>query len=456
MAQYLQQLKIQNFMRVSALTINADGNHVEISGKNATGKSTALLALFAALNYRNAPEMTMPIKDGQTEASVRVDLGDYVVERSWSAAKGTKLTVFGKDGSKISSPQKLLDSLLADFSLKPAEFLGERPQAQIATLLKACAVEPPEGAVRDIAGDAIEMLDSEGADAYMARLCADTSGLYYQKRRDANAEQKRAESAAKAADDALAAAGGPPDRDGDLPSVSEILVKVDELTMREDERKSAVQGLENAQRQKREAQVAVDDIQDSLFRAKKTLDAWIQAVLDRTQEAEAFDDVSAELAEAKGAVAGAEEARTAHAARKSASYRADVCSDAAANAKDSAKNADSVLERLRDLRNNLLDGVDLGLEGLSVASGTITLNGIPLSQASRAEQMIFTCRVLMLERPDLRLLSLDDCEHLDSDSLKKVLAFADEKGYQVLYTLVSDNEELKVEIVEPAVAPVTD
>jgi hypothetical protein len=106
----------ENIKRLRAVEITPDGTVQVITGKNAAGKSSVLDAIWLALGGGTASKSTAkPIRAGQDNAHVRLDLGDLVVTRTWAGDK-TTLKVESQDGAKYSSPQGVLDSLVGRLS----------------------------------------------------------------------------------------------------------------------------------------------------------------------------------------------------------------------------------------------------------------------------------------------------------------------------------------------------
>ena len=130
------ELKVDNFKRLKAVLIRpGDAPVVEISGRNAQGKSSVIDAIWAALQGASVLKNTpAPVRKGARSAEVRLDLGDYIVTRKFTnGGKNTYLTVTTADGTaKITSPQRLLDSLVGDLSFDPLAFsrLPDREQAE--------------------------------------------------------------------------------------------------------------------------------------------------------------------------------------------------------------------------------------------------------------------------------------------------------------------------------------
>lgn len=79
------ELQAENVKRLRAVDITPDGTLQVIGGRNAQGKSSVLDAVWLALGGgKAAKETPLPIRDGQEKASVRLDLGDLIVTRSWT------------------------------------------------------------------------------------------------------------------------------------------------------------------------------------------------------------------------------------------------------------------------------------------------------------------------------------------------------------------------------------
>src|SRR5450759_2931486 len=129
------RLTAENTKRLKAVDITPAVHVQIIGGRNAAGKSSVLDAIWLALGGGAAArETTRPIRDGEDHASVRLDLGDLVVTRTWTGDK-TALTVASQDGAKYSSPQGVLDALVGRLSFDPLEFTKLGGREQVAALL---------------------------------------------------------------------------------------------------------------------------------------------------------------------------------------------------------------------------------------------------------------------------------------------------------------------------------
>ena len=223
----LVSLLVDNFMRLTALRVDANGHHVVISGKNSSGKASALEAIWTALCGASMKKIPEPIHKGEERASIRLDLGKFVVTRRWSKSGGTTLTVTAADGNKISQPQELLNGLLSKFSLDPVEFLDLRPQDQVDQVLTLAGVAPPVAHVEEIVGERHEPKPGESADKYLMRLSADETGVYYVRRRDVWREWDQKKKALNEQSEIVRRLGGPVNGDGAEESASGIVAEIE-------------------------------------------------------------------------------------------------------------------------------------------------------------------------------------------------------------------------------------
>jgi recombinational DNA repair ATPase RecF len=115
------QLTAENFKRLRAVQIKPDGNIVQITGRNAQGKTSCLDAISTVLGGAGQT-CRAPIRKGQEKAKIICDLGDLTVTRTFTATGGGTLTVANKEGARFTSPQAVLDKLVGRLSFDPLAF----------------------------------------------------------------------------------------------------------------------------------------------------------------------------------------------------------------------------------------------------------------------------------------------------------------------------------------------
>ena len=122
------RLEAQNVKRLKAVTITPEGEMVVVGGNNGAGKSSVL----DSIQYALAGKRSMPaevVRRGQSKATVRVDLGDLIVERTMRPGGGGSLKVTTPEGITPKSPQAVLDRLAGQAPIVAASFGARRELA---------------------------------------------------------------------------------------------------------------------------------------------------------------------------------------------------------------------------------------------------------------------------------------------------------------------------------------
>ena len=131
-------IQAENFKRIRAIDITpGDENVVLISGKNEQGKSSVIDAIWAAVGGSDMVKSTgtvAPIRNGEKNARVRLDLGELVVTRKWTE-RGSTLVVENREGDIKKSPQTVFDSFVGKIAFDPMSFVNKSDDEQRKTLI---------------------------------------------------------------------------------------------------------------------------------------------------------------------------------------------------------------------------------------------------------------------------------------------------------------------------------
>lgn len=133
------RLQADSFKRLKAVDITPTGNVVEITGRNAQGKTSVLDAIWAALGGATHIQ-SKPIRAGANKARIRLDLGELIVTRSITE-KGSTLTVENAEGLPYKSPQRMLDDLVGALAFDPLAFTRMKPRDQFDQLRAIAQVD---------------------------------------------------------------------------------------------------------------------------------------------------------------------------------------------------------------------------------------------------------------------------------------------------------------------------
>mgnify|MGYP000871553405 FL=1 len=124
--------EIKNVRGIDEMKGQLDGKSVYVVGKNGSGKSSFIQAIFLAFKlFGNKPYL----KKGEDKGQVKVQIGnetiEYTIERTFTESGDTILVVKDSKGKKIQTPQKFLDNLLGTSMYYLSEFLEADPKKQV-------------------------------------------------------------------------------------------------------------------------------------------------------------------------------------------------------------------------------------------------------------------------------------------------------------------------------------
>lgn len=408
------ELRAENIKRLQAVEIHPNGELVVIGGRNAQGKSSTLDAIEMALGGASTipPD---PIRHGARKGRVVVDLGELVVERTFTP-KGTTLTVTAKDGTPQKSPQALLDSLCSSIAFDPVAFARLEPKKQDEVLKKVLGLD-------------------------FSELDADRAKLF-----DARTQTKRDLKAAEARLDAM------PAPEAGLPkaeqSAADILAEVEQRQAQRAENEKALAFVVELEREHRglgSGLSALDrriaELEEKLAETRKDREAVAErrdsltASIERKRE-EVAALVDPDLDEPKARLATLEATnRKVRQAQERAKLEAE--------AKKLAARADELtgaIEAIDEKKAAALASAKFPVEGLGFDELGPTLHGAPLEQASQAEKLRLSVAIGAALNPRLRVMLLRDGSVLDDDGMRLLAELAQAHGLQLWCERVGDRD----------------
>lgn len=414
------KIQAENVKRLKAVEITPAGELVVIGGNNAQGKSSILDAIEMALAGKGSiPEV--PIRKGQKSARVILELdgpeGLKIVRRF--TEKDSYIEVKRPDGGKVGAPQALLDSLCNRVAFDPVAWIRDRPEKQAETLRKLVGI------------------DFRDADQKRKQL--------YDQRTEVNRIAKQESAAAEAIPlvDAPEHPVSVADLMTELRRRQDINRDIEARTRKLGEQSATLAGL---QRQVPELEQQITILQtrlsETLARIAKG-EAWI------AQERAACASLQpADTARVEQRIRDSEqinEAVRANAARKQ--------HEAAASWH--AKKAEEItgqIEAIDAEKAATLAAAKWPIPGLGFDGDGVTFNGVPLSQASSAEQTRIAVAIGLALNPKLPVVLIRDGSLLDERSLAAVAEQAKAAGAQVWVERVGHGAECSVIIEDGEVA----
>lgn len=404
------KLEAEAFKRLRAVTITPDGALVQVRGRNGQGKTSALDAIAAAIGGE-ALCPTEPIRRGEAKARVSVELDDgMVVERRWTAS-GSRLEVRTKEGAVFKTPQKLLDGLVGKLSFDPLAFLRLKPQEQAETL-------------RRLAGVDFSLLDGKRRAAYDARTGANRQ-----------VAQLRARLAAMPEVEAPAELVSAPELLAEQQRRSEVRTANERKREKlEEARRSFQRLLDDIERFKAEAA----KLEQELLVARNTV-ARLERARDEEREqgsalrAEVEQLVDPDLQEIPAKLREVEQVNERVRAKRARAAAAGELAQAEAE----AAKLEAEIAGVDEQKAEALRQAHFPVDGLAFTEAGVTLGGLPLEQASSAEQLRVSLAMGIALNPKLKVLLIRDGSLLDEASLRLVAEMAERSGVQVWIEIVS-------------------
>jgi AAA domain len=425
------ELYVENIKGIKAVHVKPEGPVVQVTGRNGSGKTSVLDSITWALTGTSEVP-SQPIRKGQRVGIIKMDIGEFVVTRHFTAvdpeksATGahytTKVIVEGKDRAKYPSPQLLLNGLMGKISFDPLAFTRMEPAKQLETLRGLMTL--------DIDIDALDVLQK-----------AD-----YQARREAGRDLDSAKARLVATTPAVTAPisvgalvmnpihpfEGVPTEPIDVEAITAKLQNaanhnnIVAQSQREKDgfKESADEEREEIGKKEKlivEAEAYILKLRGEIETCLKTAAEWDKKYEDR--EVGAAIDTAEVAAELTAANATNKKIAEAEAYRVLEQEIVDV--EAAWTAIDERMKARAE-ERVAAIAR-----ADMPIDGLSIGDDEVLYGGLPLNQASGAEQIRVSMALAMASNPKLRVLRIMDGSLLDDEGMKLIFEAAKKNGFQV-------------------------
>jgi DNA repair exonuclease SbcCD ATPase subunit len=441
----LARLEVTNFRKLQAVEIDVEGNVVEISGKNASGKSSLLDApwvLLKGLSQKDSirPTPTRPIHDGCEQAVIKgtfkgKDVG-LIVTRTFKTSekdpKGwtSKLEVTNLEGLMYKvPPQQQLDAIIGEHRLDPIEFINLDAKEQ----LNAFRVF-----VKDIDFEGVEEKNAED----------------YESRTEIGRTITRLKNAAAA----IVVPPGTPDAEIDVNELVEQLNSAGEKNTeiaREMARRESEQGRAcNYDQQSKEITKQITALTEQIEVLKEKRKRTEAAA---TETRKALSNLP-ELPEPIDSTPIAAQIQAANATNANVRRKLEK-KEHEAEVIGSQKTYDALTKAMEQRKADLeksIKSAKLPLPGIGFGKGGLLLNGIPLKEASTAEQIRVAVALSLSLNPKLQLMWVRDASLLDDDTLAEIYRLAEEHDCNVLLETVRPQSGSAIVLEDGRVAKLTE
>lgn len=424
-------LQAENLKKLKVVDITPDAHMQAITGKNASGKSSILDAIYYALAGKEAI-CEKPIRNGCEKAKIRLNLGTIAVERKFNASGSTTVSVTNEDGSTWKSPQAMLDALLGELTFDPLGFARSKPKEQ-------------RDVIRKIAKISLDI------DALNAANEAD-----FKRRTDINREAKQKRTTA----DAIIVSENTPTEPISETAILDKMQQAGEfnadIERRKLNRQRAAQDVEDLRREYvnilgqinpsiEAANNKIADLNRQIAAAEQERDS-ATALLNRQADEKlaAAEDLKKKLASAgelpepisiTNLRVDLDGARFTNALIEKRKQRDLVVGEADALEQHARILTDAMTTREKQIED-AIKAAEMPVDGLGFGADCVTYLGVPFSQASSAEQLRVSVSIAMAANPKLRVIRIQDGSLLDDEGMAMISEMAKEKDFQVWLEVV--------------------
>lgn len=423
------KLQTENFMNIRMVKIDLDGKPLIISGDNAQGKSSLRNSIFSMLE---GLKVTKPIRDGETQAKSRLEVGDetgtkFIIEEVITEnGERFKVTAPTTDGGTLSydSPRKFLKQFLSFISVDPgvlADLLRsdkkEDKRKALDLLIDLLSKHGNNGDVR--AG--LEHFASEKQKLKDARSKAIQEAEYIEKTLQKITPD---ESVFNDVPDALI------DSAELTKKLSEYEVKVnryDEYVQEETQIVGELKGLDDR----------IDQVRRELESLQKVKEATIARLNDLNQnvpqkpnpeEYTAIQESIKTITERNQKIS---QKKQFYSNKKEGELRRELASKLLKG-----------MNEVDELKQKALASLPMPIPGLSIGEDEILFNSLPLSNESESSLIRIATSILMAMNPKLKTIILRNGNAFTLKNLNQYIEWVNESGYQLITEYCDDSGEI--------------
>jgi len=405
------KLEARNIKNLKAIEITPTGDGVILTGKNGAGKSAIIDAIFSTLTGERIKDV---IRHGEERADVIVEMNGFTVKKTWTE-KGETIQVYttNREGQKIkySSPQTFLDEKIGELSFDPMAFKNMRPIDRIDLLKK-------------IAGLDFTGIEKEKFNVYEDRAILNS------KIKESLALLKNTE------------APDPATPDEEI-TFKEVLIKVNDLRLKQRVYKDAVDKKERAEMALQQNAEDIQELQNNI----RAIEERIKAIANESEEIRVSEEYNAELPpvvsddDVREAEIELEEIEKKNVDIRAAKRYRQAIKDADKLKKD----ADALTERLRRLDQDKATQVanaKLPIPDLSLSDEDVMYKGFRFDRLSTGQQIRVSTAIGMALNPELKVIFIREGSLLDRENLIDIIEQAKDKDYQIWVEMCDESGQV--------------
>lgn len=469
------KFEIKNLFGIKEFS--AKGSSLEITGDNATGKTSILDAFKLALTNKSDREYI--IREGATE-------GEVIIETDTGVRVHRKIRTGKADYKSIKDPnikgentEGFLRTIFTNLQLNPIEFMSMTKDEQNRIVLDLIEFEWDLDWIKKEFGEIVPDVNYEQNILCVLHDIQADEGFYFVKRQNINRDVR--EKSAIVEDIGSALPSGYDAKRWDATDVGELYKNIARIQKENGEIEKAKQLVENRDNKvrgfKSEYEIEIIAIEKEFTNEREATEKKIAALenavttekeklsrlsgrqIDREKLCDAEYDKN--IAEFDGEVkqfedlakkettptislqADADEIQAMKAHINEYKRMKDY-EDAIVKLNDESNVLTERIEHARELPGGILETCKIPVEGLTVVGGTPLINGLPISNLSEGEKLNLCVDIATQSEGSLDILLLDGIEKLSAANRVKLYVKLQDKGCQFLATRTTNDKDLTV------------
>lgn len=423
---HVAHVLIENIKGIERLEFRP-GAITVIAGRNQCGKTSVLDAIRTLFDGGHDPSL---IRKGEKAGKITMILSDGTTIIKSITENTSRLAVFQPDGQRVDGGDKTyLDSLANALAVDPAKLLKAdvKPKDIAKVLLHALNIQFSRADLLAAIGRQYDAPTDQ--ESYSLADIEQLRASIYENRRRLNVTIRDKEGTINDLRKALPAES-PEDVRAAIAKTKEELADTeklarDELAAANEQEKAELEAMRNEyDRRMREVEA---------WKAKTWCEIE-QKFKDARNEIESRlrpkrDEVVAKLS-------AQEEQLQVWARAKAIDDQIAKHIDELRSAQDRSSQLTKIMEQLDKLKQERLGR--LPVPGLTYEDDMFYVHGVPWHHVNTAKRTEYACAIAALRAGPLRMLCLDDAEHLDSDGQAALQKWAEQNNFQLIAAMVDD------------------
>lgn len=400
----INSLELENVKRVKAVKLEPTASGLTVvGGKNNQGKTSVLDAIAWALGGAKYKPSQAQREGSLVEPQLHIELSNgMVVER---LGKNGSLKVTDPSGQK--GNQSLLDGFISQFALDLPKFMEADKNTKAKILLQIIGV-----------GDKLSVFDKQESELYNRRT---EIGRI--------ADQKK-----KYADEMVQWDGVPEE----IVSAAELIQQQQEILARNGRNQELRNQAKNLEGQKALLEQRIEEAQKTLNAMHEQFAELMEKLsIANTNAKDLQDESTAELEES-----------IANIDSTNAKVRDNLNKQRAQEEADEYKrqygDLTTQIEEVRKARMELLNGVEMPLDELSVQDGELIYKSQKWDNMSGSDQLKVATAIVRKTNPQCGFVLLDKLEQMDVDTMKEFGKWLQDNNLQAIATRVSTGDECSI------------